>query len=226
MIAANAAGSEEGTPLGPVPGAECEWPGALARAGVYRLLAAGFLEPPTPERMASFANGGLAELLGEPPASGRAEGSAEALADARQEFMALLKVPMGGFVPPYESVHRDSRMVDGEPTRGLLMGPSTVDVRRLYQDAGAGLELPELPDHIGVELGFMAFLCEGEARAEGHEEAQENYRRYQKGFLSEHVLQWVPGYCEIVAQRSTTPYMKTLAALTREFCHLDFEQME
>lgn len=187
--------------------------GASERAGVYRLLASGFLEPPTPERM---------ELLSD----GAEEATPEA--DVKQEFMDLLKVPTGRYVPPYEAVHRDSRIVNGEPTRGLLMGPSTVDVRRLYQDAGASLELPELPDHIGVELGFMAFLCEREeeARLEGDAEALENYRRYQKGFLADHVLAWVPDYCEIVGRRSTTSYMQALTALTREFCQADFARIQ
>jgi TorA maturation chaperone TorD len=134
----------------------------------------------------------------------------------RQEFMDLFKVPLGRYVPPYEAVHRDSRLVDGVPTRGLLMGPSSVDVRRLYQAAGADLRLPELPDHIGVELAFLAFLCEEEeaARSAGDDAAADNYRAYQRGFLTEHVLEWVPSYCEIVHQHATTSYFRALTKIT------------
>jgi len=197
------------------------------RAQIYRILAAGFLEAPTHERLAVFAEGEgrLPALVGMQSGLPRAEPDAATLADAHQDFMDLLKVPVGKFVPPYESVHRDSRLVDGQPTRGLLMGPSTIAVRRLYRDAGAGIDLPELPDHIGVELGFMSFLCEGEERAEGDPMALDNYRQYQRVFLDQHVLRWVPDYCEIVASRATTPYMKTLATFTVAFCRQDSEQM-
>lgn len=185
------------------------------RAAVYQLLASAFLEPPTESRLEQLR--ALSAALGEtlaPP---------DDIQQARQEFHDLLKVPTGRYVPPYEAVYRDSREIDGVPTRGLLMGPSTVDVKRLYQDAGAELGLSELSDHIGVELAFLAFLCEREkaAYAEGDSAAADNYRAYQLGFLNEHILKWVPAYCDDVGERSMTGYFRALAAVTPELCRLD-----
>jgi TorA maturation chaperone TorD len=194
------------------------------RAGVYRLLASSFLDAPTPERIAWLRDPAPIAQLGDffDPALPDDDG------DVHQEFMDLFKIPLGRYVPPYEAVHRDSRLVDGVPTRGLLMGPSTVEVRRLYRDAGADLRLAELPDHIGVELAFLAFLCheEAAARASGDHAAADNYRAYQRGFLASHVLEWVPDYCEIVRQRSTTRHFRALTAITPRFCCRDLADLD
>jgi putative dimethyl sulfoxide reductase chaperone len=193
------------------------------RAGVYHLLASSFLDAPTPERIAQLRDPAPIAQLGD--ASGAPPDDAGAV---HQEFMDLFKVPLGRYIPPYESVHRDARLVDGKPTRGLLMGPSTVDVRRLYQDAGAALQLAELPDHIGVELAFLSFLCQQEraARANGDHAAADNYRAYQRGFLAGHVLEWVPGYCELVQEQSTTHHFRVLTTITPRFCRLDLAGLD
>lgn len=202
------------------------------RAAVYQLLASAFLEPPTEERVERLRNpdliAALEGALGPATLEPLRSGPPDDIQEVRQEFQDLFKVPLGKYVPPYEAVHRDSRIVDGEPTRGLLMGPSTVDVRRLYQEAGAELGLTELPDHIGLELAFLAFLCEREreAAASGDRVTADNYRAYQRGFLKEHVLQWVPSYCDTVRERSATSYFRALAAITPELCRLDLAELE
>lgn len=196
-----------------------------ARAAMYQLLASAFLEPPTEDRVERLRDPELMTALGLEPLSAA---SPDHLGEVCQEFQDLLKVPLGKYVPPYEAVHRDARMIDGQPTRGLLMGPSTVDVRRLYDDAGANLGLSELSDHIGVELAFLAYLCEreNEALARGDQTAADNYRAYQRGFLREHLLSWIPAYCDTVGQRSSTAYFRTLAAITPELCRQDLAELE
>jgi putative dimethyl sulfoxide reductase chaperone len=192
------------------------------RAQSYRLLASAFLEPPTPERIAQLRGSALTSQVGGVAAQ------LDELGQVRQEFMDLFKVPTDRYVPPFEAVHRDSRLIEGVPTRGLLMGPSTVDVRRLYRNAGAELRIAELPDHIGVELAFLAFLCHEEqaARAAGNQAACDNYRQYQRGFLADHVLQWVPDYCQVVHQRSATSHFRTLTAITPDLCRLDHAALD
>jgi hypothetical protein len=56
----------------------------------------------------------------------------------------------------------------GQTIKGLLMGESTLAVRETYLRAGL---LPEqdLPDHIGNELRFLAYLCAIEADAPADE---------------------------------------------------------
>lgn len=202
------------------------------RAAVYQLLATAFLEPPSEERLEQLRAPEVLAELGELLGSGTLEPLRSAppddIREVRQEFNDLFKVPLGKYVPPYEAVHRDSRDIEGVPTRGLLMGPSTVDVRRLYEAAGAELGLSELSDHIGVELAFLAFLCDREkaAYADGNVEAAENYRAYQRGFLQEHLLEWIPAYCETVRQRSSTSYFRVLAAMTPELCRRDLAELE
>ncbi|KLU62149.1 chaperone protein TorD [Peptococcaceae bacterium CEB3] len=55
--------------------------------------------------------------------------------------------------PPYASVY-----LDGE---GLVLGREAEEVRNFYLSSGYGLgsEQGELPDHLGVELEFLALLA-------------------------------------------------------------------
>lgn len=69
-------------------------------------------------------------------------------------------------VPPYESVHMSAN--------GLVMGQAAVDVSRKYREEGLAIspDFKNLPDHVVVELEFMAHLCihEVEAWANGDSE--------------------------------------------------------
>ena len=66
--------------------------------------------------------------------------------------------------------------------------------------AAAGLALSpaavEAPDHIAVELEFMAFLCDQEVQAweAGDGETAAQVRRQQNSFLHKHLQKWFPGF--------------------------------
>lgn len=92
--------------------------------------------------------------------------------------------------PPYESVYRERA---GRPTGWLL-----VQVEAEYAAAGLALSsgAGELPDHVAVELEFMAFLCDREARAwdEGKPRQGMEAQRRQRAFLSAHLSLWLPAF--------------------------------
>ncbi|MFQ6085122.1 MAG: molecular chaperone [Candidatus Bathyarchaeia archaeon] len=93
--------------------------------------------------------------------------------------------------PPYESVYREGR----------VMGESTLAVQQKYRQAHAkpaGHLDTEPPDSIGLELGFMHFLCEKEAYAwRGNDNtAVSRFLNLEKEFLKGHILEWIPRFCK------------------------------
>ena len=209
---------------------------AAARGQLYRFLAGAFLRPPTEQSVAPMLDGTvLPELAGQfgPDAVAELErfraafdGDWDAL---DQEYQSLFTVPLGRYVTPYEAVYHDERVVDGEVVRGLLMGPSTLEVKAVYRDAGVDVadDVRELPDHIGLELGCMEALCDAEARAqqEDDEAAVTRARKLQRRLLQEHLLQWAPKLCGRISANAPGPFYRGIAAVTEAFLEQEAESL-
>ncbi len=88
------------------------------------------------------------------------------------------------------------------------MGSEAVDVRRAYLAAqllpDQGGLMP--PDHIALELGFIAALAGSESP-----EALASAR----DFLVQHLLSWIPMWCDDVARAKPHPFYAGLVALTQ-----------
>ena len=110
--------------------------------------------------------------------------------------------------PPYESMHRVSSL----PTDVV------VAVSAFYADAGlAPIDQAAPPDHLGVELRFLALLCHGESEAGrkgANAEAIQSLKR-QRDFLDRHLLQWAPDYLDVVQADTQHPFYRCLTALVR-----------
>lgn len=201
---------------------------ATARANMYTFLSAAFLGPPSEEFLAplltdSFVDG-LEEIFGATAVDGLRQFVCEFLGDLEaldQEFQDLFMVPLGRYVTPYEAVYRDERQIGDARVRGLLMGPSTLAVKQLYREAGAAVseDFKDLPDHIGLELACMEFLCRGEAQAWDQENLDEvrRLRDFQRRLLQEHLLQWVPRLCRRIRESATGPLYRGIASLTEAY---------
>ena len=135
---------------------------AAARAHVYDLLATVYRRPLDARRL---------ELLRAPemltamsaaaidPGQDFIDGDPEALLDRLAiDYTQLFHGPVER-ISPYECI----QLGDSED----LMGPAAEEVRRFMADAGFAVtpESGELPDHISVELAFMAELARREAAA-------------------------------------------------------------
>ncbi len=107
---------------------------------------------------------------------------------------------------PYESTHREHRM----------MGDCTLAVRSLYAEEGLAPEPGLLPDHVAMELEFMAHLArkEGDAREAGDGEGVLACLRQQESFLQEHLGRWVPSFCQEVLVSEAPPFYADLAQRT------------
>ena len=124
-----------------------------------------------------------------------------------------------GAAAPFESVALESR----------LMGDATFAVEAAYHDAGFEAPAPEAgpPDHLGTELRFLALAChqEMEAWQAGDTAAAAGWVERERSFLDEHLLAWVPRYCERLVQIAETPFYRAAASLIGQACLVDREDV-
>lgn len=134
------------------------------------------------------------------------------LNELAEEYAALFLV--SGGLPPYESVR----------LKGLLCQEPTIEVERFYEKCGLVLKdewKRIFPDHLGLELEFMGFLCDKEA-----EDSENNlWADYQREFFVDHLNQWVFDYLNDLERCSFHPFYREVARLTREFLESEKEYL-
>ncbi|MBI3376683.1 MAG: molecular chaperone TorD family protein [Betaproteobacteria bacterium] len=120
-----------------------------------------------------------------------------------------------GAPAPFESVALESR----------LMGDSTMAVEAAYREAGFEPPVPEAgpSDHLGAELRFLSLACyrEMEAWQADDSAAAAAWIARERRFLDEHLLVWVPGHCERLAQAAETPFYRAIVPLIAQTCQTD-----
>ena len=196
-----------------------------ARADSYRLLAACFCQPERDLFLEEEVFSGLAENLRQlyPAAAEEAARMQTDFLDTEQEELvveyALLFVgPHELVAPPYGSVYLDGQRE--------VMGPSTREVMRIYQEEGLALDedFAELPDHITAELEFLYYLIVCEIKALRSGDALEAFRLFerQRQFLGEYLLNWVPEFCGRIKAGTAQGYFRSLADCLSTFL-MEFE---
>jgi len=147
--------------------------------------------------------------------------------DLKKEYLRLFVGPGHVKCPPYESIYRQDRP---PLEKGLVMGPSTADVRRRYAEADLVLakNFNDLPDHIAVEMEFMHFLCAEELRAleEGNLQESTRRREMQLEFLREHLKPWVDRFAECILRSTSSSFHKSAAILLKTFVKSESEHFE
>jgi TorA maturation chaperone TorD len=141
------------------------------------------------------------------------------LDDLAVEHTRLLRGIKRGYgpPPPYESVYH------GEEGSGIWH--TVAEIRRCYAAAGAGVpaDSGEMPDYIGLELDFLRHIAakEGQAWRSGREAEAEQWRRREEGFLRDHILTWVPRFCDLMHEDAKLGFYRGLAAVTKGFLLCD-----
>lgn len=200
-----------------------------SRSNIYRILAAVFSSP-RPETVSLY--GSLLETYSalqttEDPPEGMDRFESPNLAALAKEHLRLFVGP--GHIPcaPYEAVHRKDRPAF---ERGLVMGPSTAEVRRAY--LAAGLEVSktytDLPDHIAAEMEFMHFLCAEESRfgREGNRQEAGKMKTMQVEFYKKHLEPWVQDFADCVLRSTTLPFYKAAANVLKQFAKREADYLE
>ena len=122
--------------------------------------------------------------------------------------------------PPLESIYLDS------PTE---TGDVMSEIADEYSRAEANLNprTADRPDYIGMELDFLRLLTEKEALMwkSGNREYAVRYLRQQKSFLDQHVMRWVPSFCDAASDHTSTSFFKGVIHFTRGYLNLDFESI-
>ena len=162
---------------------------ALARAAVYRALAAAFAYP-APGHAAAVAQaaaraGAVAPMVVKAELERLASATIAADPDALAPlYVALFDGPAA--CPPYEGAYGERQLA------GKAM--QLADIAGFYAAFGmaaAGAQ-PDVEDHVGAELEFMAALAlkEGWALAGGDAGAARIARDAQRAFLDDHLARW------------------------------------
>jgi len=150
---------------------------------------------------------------------------AELLEDLAVEYSYLFLGP-GKHISPYESVHHQRE--DGQ--WGKLWEKSTAEVKRFIEATGLDYkdDFKGLPDHISVEFEFMQrlILREEQAWKEAEADKAAACRQVEKRFIEEHLMRWIPSFCEKVMQAAELPFYRAMAALTRSFIEFEMEEMK
>ncbi|MBI5116105.1 molecular chaperone TorD family protein [Candidatus Poribacteria bacterium] len=200
---------------------------AEVRKNIYQFLASVFLEKPTQELVETLVADDtidvLSEIFSEASISHLREFCREYSGDITMlqvEYTALMVAPFGAYVTPYESAYRGGREIDGRKSRGLLMGQPALEVKRTIRKAGGEIDRTShrLPDHIGLELQAMQFLCEQEARAWAADQPELalKYVRFQEDFVRDHLSVWVPDLAARIMENAASGFFKGIACMTRE----------
>lgn len=200
----------------------------LMRQRVYDLLASAF-RPPEPRSLARVLRDGpftLEQLVAVAPF--------RALEEARALFTDLARSAEPGalltdeLAPEYARLFSPSTALPCESSYlrdGPAAGGIPASVRNAYRLNGfsASRSMPSSPDHITVELAFMAELCRRQFRAlvEGSGSAADRLAEAQRQFLEEHLGRWGPPFAQHVRDRTTCCYYRAAALALPVWIGLD-----
>jgi TorA maturation chaperone TorD len=207
---------------------------AETRKMIYAFLANIFLQEPSPDRIQEQIRS-LQSILEESGEDHNAVGC-ESLESLRQEFFDCFFVPTSGrYVPPYESAVREYN--SGNPGRfGKLNGPAARHVEKCWENTGFNsrmlkifepLHEVSLPDHVGIELAFMSFLCGAEegARGPNGKNRVNRWRDFQKNFAREHLNKFLPQFA-LALQAASPGFYATAARVAAFWVAEDLEELE
>ena len=141
----------------------------------------------------------------------------ELLDDLAAEYAALFILP--GDLSPYESVR----------LKGQLCQEPEWKVRQFYLDCGLVMkeDTKIFADHIGAELGFLAYLAEKEADAldSCDDEGAGKWQDAQSGFFGAHLGCWAFSFLDDMERFTSNPFYSVVAQLTRNFLQVECEEL-
>lgn len=197
------------------------------RQKIYGMLAGAFLQVPTIESL-SQQKEVLGFLLRD-----RIEWDVlmSDVGAVEQAFYDSFFVPTSGhYVPPYESALLS--YVESGKRFGKLNGPSATHIAHCWKETGFSIDSfpvyeplrqSYMPDHVGLQLAFMAFLCGAEASG-GEQVTSRKWRRYRQGFLEDHLHKAVNAFVEAM-EEIAQGYYAVLASFAAAWVEADLTML-
>lgn len=191
---------------------------AEQRTNIYGFLSIVYLQEPNREFIKSLRESNISDVLNSSDLHFEEQNDVndKFLNDLVLEYTRLFVGP-GKHISPYESVYRDNE--------NALWSETTVEVKNFIESSG--LEYSSswagLPDHIGVELEFMQRITyhEKDAWSRGDKETTTRCLEFEKKFIDEHLIQWVPLFCDKVKKETRVAFYREMAEFTCQFIDLD-----
>jgi TorA maturation chaperone TorD len=128
--------------------------------------------------------------------------------------LELAYMDLFGLLPPQASVYLDPD--------GLMRGRLISELEALYR----GMRLapsgayPVPPDHLAVELEFMAFLCQREASIWQEGSLDLHLLSLERSFLSRHLRRWLARFArDVRRQAPDNPYRDAVEAVEAFVVH-------
>lgn len=202
--------------------------GARIRSYIYGFLSAMFREEITSERIRQIKDPAIKEVLSEMGIQYEIfskKDQDQLLEDLAVEYTRLFLGP-DKHISPHEAVHHQRD--DGD--WGVHWGSSTVDVKKFIETTGLEYkpEYSGMPDHISVELDFMKEAAGREAQAieEKDWEGALYCQKMEKKFIYEHLIKWIPSFCDKIISQAEISFYGDLADVTKKFITLEFEEID
>ena len=109
------------------------------------------------------------------------------------------------------------------------MGKPAVDCLALYREEGLVLNAAsELPDHIVTQLEYLHFLnlAAMEAGVRGDHHLVQIYKVKQHRFYEDHIINWVPEFCDRIQSHSEIDFYRVMSRLLRNFILLENRSLD
>ena len=199
------------------------------RSSIYGFLAAVYRQELTSELLQQMKAQQFQEVLsnlGVKLNNGFFQNSEKELLENLAIEYTRLFVGPGKHISPHESVHHQKEGVQS----GQLWGELTGQVKNIIESSGLEYksEYTGMPDHISVELEFMQQVVQREAQAWEADDDETALRclKNEKKFVDEHLLGWIPDFCEKVSTAAEMPFYREMAGLTRSFIEFEKQELE
>lgn len=168
----------------------------IERAELYKLFASLFINEPSDEIVLQLKDMFQMKFADSPQ-------------EIRLDFARIFLGPDGRLMP-YESFYNYPL---GDRPR--LWGRAAEEVQVFYSSAGITMdeEINLMPDHISAEMLFMSYLIEN------------GISDLQKRFLEDHLVKWIPEYCNELQKYAGTGFYKEVANIVKEFILSEHELM-
>lgn len=114
-----------------------------------------------------------------------------------------------GHLPPHQSVVEQSHF-QGECLSSLQ---TFIDIAR-FPEGEVFKAQQSMPDHIGIELALMQNICGAESESDDAERSQ--IADLKREFFQRH-LAWIPRYCVVAKERTSSDFYRGLFAVTEAF---------